>query len=181
MTLATRFSLLILAPLLLLMLACGGGVSKAFEPTAEGVALYRQGETEAAIEKFDLAIRLDSNFAPAYTDRGAAYNVLEDYERAIEDHEEAIRLNPEYATAYNNRGFARYNLNRFELALADFNEAIRLQPVYPEAYSGRALTHASLGNDSQSDTDYETAVEFGMDAEILTSDLEQAREQQLMP
>ena len=43
----------------LLVSGCGGGVSNAYAPTQEGNVFAKQGELEAAIEKFELAIGLD--------------------------------------------------------------------------------------------------------------------------
>ena len=44
------------------------------------------------IEDFDEAIRLDPQYAIAYSDRGLAYHMLGQYERAIEDFNKAIEI-----------------------------------------------------------------------------------------
>ncbi|MDR1985725.1 MAG: tetratricopeptide repeat protein, partial [Treponema sp.] len=52
-----------------------------------------------AIEDFNAALRIDPNYAAAYSNRGRAYYYKRMYDRAIEDCTAALRINP-------NHGFA---------------------------------------------------------------------------
>ena len=78
-------------------------------PTAEenylfGVAARASGDLEAALDAFDVAIKLDPSHAEAYNDRGAAYFHLGQFAPALADFEHAIALDPEYVKPYLNRG-----------------------------------------------------------------------------
>ena len=60
----------------------------------QGCRFFESGDCENAIECFDHAIGLDSQFTDAYLNRGLAFRYLEHDERAIEDFEKVIELNP---------------------------------------------------------------------------------------
>lgn len=58
----------------------------------QGIASYRNGDLTVAIADFDLAIRLDPNFADAYIDRGIALYRMREFDRAFADVAHAMRL-----------------------------------------------------------------------------------------
>ncbi len=57
---------------------------------------------DKALADFDEAIRLDPEFAGAYTGHGIAHAKLGDYAAAHADYEHAIQLNPQDHSAQNN-------------------------------------------------------------------------------
>ena len=59
-----------------------------------------------AINDFNKAIELDSNFLDAYYDRGISKQNLKDHKEAITDFNKAIELGYNYV-AYNKRSFKR--------------------------------------------------------------------------
>ena len=88
--------------------------------------ISKVNEYPRAIEDHDEAIRLDPQFAVAYTNRGNAYQNLREYPRAIEDFNEAIRLDPQLALAYVNRALAYSRLGEDTDAQHDTERAIEL-------------------------------------------------------
>ena len=48
------------------------------------------------------------DYIDAYTNRGEAYRVTDNFECAIQDYNVVIKLKPDYAGAYNNRGIIYY-------------------------------------------------------------------------
>ena len=123
-----------------------------------GVQLQQQERFEGAISEYDQAIRLDPKLAEAYTYRGNAYNLLNQYQLAIEDLDEAIRLDPQDAFAYSNRGAAYGRLNQHQLAIEDYNEAIRLDPQDAFAYSNRGAAYNRLNQYQRAIQDYDEAI-----------------------
>ena len=79
-----------------------------------------------AIEDFDRAIRIDPEFAMAYSNRGYAYLNKEQYDRAVVDCTKAINLNPGDAVAYLNRGTAYRLQGNTAEATAELEKAISL-------------------------------------------------------
>ena len=84
------------------------------------------GQHFAAIADYDIAIRLNPDYATAYYNRGNVKGDLGQHFAAIADYDIAIRLNPDYAKAYNNRGIAKALLNRTWEAKQDVRTALRL-------------------------------------------------------
>jgi len=82
-------------------------------------------------------MRLDPNYALAYTYLGSAYYFKGDYDRAIENHTQAIRLNPNLTLAYYRRG-VNYKMKRdYNRAIADLETALWLDP--DDAYAKQEL------------------------------------------
>jgi tetratricopeptide (TPR) repeat protein len=69
-----------------------------------GIGRHNEGEYDKAVADFTEAIRLDAQFAEAYSNRGGAYVNTGEYGKAIADSSTAIRLDPTLAAAYSNRG-----------------------------------------------------------------------------
>jgi len=89
--------------------------------------------------------KIDPKDADAYTNRGIAKAILEQYEAAIEDFDQAIRLDPKDVTAYYNRGIAKVSLEQYETAIQDYDQAIRLEPkLAAAAYYKRGISLLKL-------------------------------------
>lgn len=67
---------------------------------ALGVALGELGKSEAAIECFDKAIKINPDHAGAWNNKGIAFEKLEKPEVAIEAFQNSIKLNPSYGIAW---------------------------------------------------------------------------------
>lgn len=91
---------------------------------------------DGAIDDFIGAFQLDSTFAMAYNNAGAAqfYNqdidnpIKKDIEKAKEYFSQAIVLDPTLSIAYRNRGAMNLFLDLYNEALADLKIAGKLQP-----------------------------------------------------
>jgi len=120
-------------------------------------------DPKKAIEYLNNAIKLQSDLALAYNNRGNAYNGLGQQQRAIEDYSKAISLQPDLALAYNNKGIAYNNLGQYQLAIGDYNEAIRLQPDDVAAYNNRGNAYDGLGQYQRAIEDYNEAIRLQPD------------------
>ena len=76
-----------------------------------------------AIERFTQTIDNDPNSAPAYYQRGSAYQRSGGIERAIKDFSQAIALSKDYAKAYHKRGLLYLEIDEAQKAIIDFRKA----------------------------------------------------------
>jgi tetratricopeptide (TPR) repeat protein len=81
------------------MLGCAP-TRTAVDHNSRGMELYFEGKYEKAVAEFTRAIKLDPNYADAYSNRGNAYAAIGQYDLAIADHNKAIELDPEEAFLY---------------------------------------------------------------------------------
>jgi tetratricopeptide (TPR) repeat protein len=110
-----------------------------------GILYNHMGEYAAALDDFEAALGLISNFPEAYINRGNAYFYTGQIERAIADYDRAIeRRSRKRHTAYFNRGLANESLKEHEQAYADFVRANELKPDWVLA-AGRVEHYRNQG------------------------------------
>ncbi len=69
--------------------------------------MYSSNRNEEAIECYNKAIELNSNYSDAYNNKGIVLNYLNKYNEALECYDIAIEINPNYSLIYyiyNNKG-----------------------------------------------------------------------------
>jgi len=77
-----------------------------------GNTKYELKDYKGALQDYNKAIELNTNYAYAYYNRGIAKYELKDYSGAIQDFTKAIELDPNYAVTYYNRGAAKILLGQ---------------------------------------------------------------------
>jgi tetratricopeptide (TPR) repeat protein len=97
---------------------------------------------------FDKTIKLDSNNAQPYSEKGCVLKTLERYEDAIELHNKALELDDDYSLAYYYKGDCMKSLNNFTEAIKLFDKAIVLEPKEVLFYvnKGNSLNLIEDGN-----------------------------------
>jgi tetratricopeptide (TPR) repeat protein len=110
-----------------------------------GKVKYLLQKYQAAFFDFDAAIRLDTNYAIAYSNRGSArYSnniekaTFEELTRAEADFSQCISLLPTFQIAWRNRGLVRYYLGNFNEAYKDLRQSVQMNPQ-------DAIAHYQLG------------------------------------
>jgi len=96
--------------------------------------------------------------AEAYSDRGFAYFLEEEYDKAISDYDEAIRLNPKLAKAYFGRGFTYHKIGDYDKAVSDYSQAIRLNLKFADAYYYRGRVYHYKEDYDRAISDYNQAI-----------------------
>jgi len=127
-----------------------------------GKTNYDKKDYDKAIVNFTEAIRLDPNYAEAYSYRAGAYYGKKDYDKAIADYTELIRLKPD-ASSYSNRAGAYYLKKDYDKAIADYTEAARLKPD-ANTYKDRAVAYNSKGDYDKAIADYTEAIRLKPDS-----------------
>jgi len=134
-----------------------------------GNAYSEKGDQDRAIEDYDLAIKLNPQYARPYNNRGVAYQHKGDYDRAIRNFDEAIRLSPDYTDAFANRAETYQMKHDYERALRDYDDALRIDPDRKAIWNGRCWTRAIVGQLQAALTDCNKALDAQPDAATYDS------------
>lgn len=128
---------------------------QAVKSNNSGVDSYMAGRYQKAISEFNEAVRLNPKYIDAYSNRGAAYDAINNPERAVQDYTAAINLNPRMVEAFRNRACAYYDLGRFDQAINDWNSYIKVKPRNADALYRRGLCYQSNGDLQAALKDYD--------------------------
>ena len=126
----------------------------------EGVKLHYDNKYQAAIDKYNEALKLKPNFDMIYLNRGVAYAELAQYERAIEDYNKVIELNPKFFGVYYNLGITYYDLKDYNRAIQNYTKAIELNSKLDMAYMNRGNVYSDLGQYEHAMIDYNKAIKL---------------------
>jgi tetratricopeptide (TPR) repeat protein len=125
-----------------------------------GVAKYRNGDYEQALQDFDRSLALDPNFALSRYYRGVISYTYGDYNSALADLDQTIVSVPDFAFAYNDRGKVKWALQDFQGALDDFSQTIALNDHFVEAYFNRGMLKNDLGDYQGAVADLSAAIDL---------------------
>ena len=120
-----------------------------------------KGDYEKAIENYDKALELNSNFEEAWYNKGFNLGELERHAEAIKCYDKAIDLNPNYEKAWHNKGVDLGKLERHEEAIECFGNAIELNPNYEKAWYGKGVNLEKLGRKDEAEPCFQKAKELG--------------------
>jgi len=93
-----------------------------------GYAWSEMGEYEKAINSYERALQVETNYVPALTGMGDVYFELGLYEKTIALYDKVISISPEGRSSYYQRGKAYKEKGSYREALQDFHRAIRIAP-----------------------------------------------------
>ncbi len=125
-----------------------------------GVAYWRKGDLDLALDAFDRCLSLDHNYSIAFNNLGSVYlsKFLEtkeqgDLEKSLQYFEKAIELDPEYASAYNGLGAAYSQLGNLDGAIQSWEKAVTINPELAFSLYNLGLAYLSRG-DKEKALDY---------------------------
>lgn len=91
-------------------------------------------------------IRVDPNFAEAYSNLGNALKELGDLRAAVQFYNKAIKLKPRFADAYNNLATAHMQLGQIDEAKETYRMALVLDPKLIDAHNNLGNLHKAVGD-----------------------------------
>lgn len=119
---------------------------------AKGDALSRLDTPEGykgAIEKYDLALKIDRRSKKAWTCKGLAMRMLshdkDNLMEALRCHNRALKIDPKYGVAWVNKGNVLFNLGMAEEAIKCYDKSIDLDPDYTVAWVNKGEMLVKLG------------------------------------
>jgi poly-gamma-glutamate capsule biosynthesis protein CapA/YwtB (metallophosphatase superfamily) len=111
----------------------------------EGFELQKEGSTEAAIERYRAALRLDPNHVPTLYELGWSYWVLGRWADVVEVWERALELEPDFADAAKIREHLPQVRANLDLVERSRSARPALPPALPQPTS---TIHFALGGDT---------------------------------
>jgi tetratricopeptide (TPR) repeat protein len=93
-----------------------------------GQARGEARDDDGALEDFNKAIELGTNFGVPYTNRGMIYSDRKEYDRAIAEFDKAIELDATHPIPFESRGRTYWLLGDVKRAAADYEKALSLNP-----------------------------------------------------
>lgn len=126
----------------------------------KGSVLIKLEAYVEAIKEFDLAIKIDSMFSPAYAQRAKCFAATGNTIAAIKEINKAIMINPKSSEAYSEWGYILINMAKYSEAIPVFDTAITLSPHIASFYIGRGCAYGMLGNNSKSILDHTYGIQL---------------------
>jgi tetratricopeptide (TPR) repeat protein len=128
--------------------------SEAQAHAAQGLALARSGQDEAALGEFNQALALDPYNAQALYGRGLIYQAHNQHDFAIADFSAASGLNPQKAEPLLARAISYLALDKPKEAAADMDEASQSDPNNAQVWATRGLAYERLGDRTKAAASY---------------------------
>lgn len=117
-------------------------------------------EYDKAIKYCNKAIKLESDFGPAYGVRASCYAHLGDDDRAIEDCNMAITVSPALSYSYSLRARLLFQRGDYTNALSDCSKAIELAPWESYSYGLRGWIYSQQGEGDKALVDLSKVIEM---------------------
>ncbi len=101
---------------------------------------------DTAVQAFQKAVQLDSEYFEAFINLGFAYGKLGQPKYAVCAYEQALRITPDSAQTHADMGFMLTKLGQLQDAQMSLETALRLNPELAQAYSDLSLVHQRRGD-----------------------------------
>src|SRR5437867_6659742 len=131
-----------------------GAPDNAEEHRKKGALLNEQGNYDAAIPEFHLALRLMPDLARAHLGLGAALQGKGDLDGAIAEYRTVLGVHPDDPDAHNNLGTALQRKGDLEGAIAEYRTALRYRPDDVLSHFNLAPALSAHGQTNEPITEY---------------------------
>ncbi len=117
----------------------------------KGRLLEHAKNLDRAIQVYQHALQIDSNYAPAVMSLGYAYSTAGEQERAIAQMQRYIRLVPDAADPRASYADLLFRVGKYAEALTQYEESLKIKPDYWYSHSQIGRIYLVLGrlNDAQ--------------------------------
>ena len=115
-------------------------------PFSFGLCLLNEGSNVDAIEAFNIAIKIDSSFLPAWINIATAFQKEGNYKEAQQATEKVLRLDPDNSDAHLSLGVIHTHLGNLDQALACTLRSRELRPDNPITHRRLAGIYKNLGH-----------------------------------
>ena len=126
-----------------------------------GWKCFEQGDHEMALRRFQMAIRHDPNFAPAYFGAAYVYTAEGKLDEAIKYYRETLKKDTIYVLTYANLGYALLQQGKFPEAIQMLNKALDIDPKCSEAHLCFAKYYAYNQDWKDAEQSVNKAIKYG--------------------
>ena len=126
-----------------------------------GLAFYRLGQKEKALENYALSLQHKPNNANVYSNMGIIYFERKDLNKAQEVYEKAVQINPRFVDARRNLGSVFAQKKEFNKAIAQFKEALKYDPKNPTIHQYLGFVYRDMGDNASSQQWLQKAAALG--------------------
>ncbi|MEW5761227.1 MAG: tetratricopeptide repeat protein, partial [Candidatus Thermoplasmatota archaeon] len=102
---------------------------------------YSYGNLKNALEFYDKAIRLKSDYGEAWLNKGSVLDDLERYNEAIEAYNKALSILPKNEMGWYNKGVIYLHLKSYQDAINSFDEATNINSKYEKAWNNKGIAY----------------------------------------
>lgn len=133
-----------------------------------GIAYHQMLQFELARKYYELAVKLDHNYAEALNNLGTVYYARKNYRRAISQYKKAIRVAPQTASFYGNIGMAYFKRKNYKEAGESFQKAVAIDPgVFEHRGSfGVILQEQSVTGEERAKFHYSLALTYAKGGQV---------------
>ena len=122
--------------------------------------IYSNRNNPQALQFFDNALRVDSNYLEAREFKGVFYKRRGEFDKAFQVYRDIIIRNPDYSNAYFDMGMIYLEMDSLPKAYTHFDLAIKTDPIFVKAFYWRGVASEKQGNLAAALGDYKQA--YGM-------------------
>ena len=123
-----------------------------------GVCRQETGELEMAVQSFERALEIKSDFADAHYNLGLTLQKLNQLDAAIKSYKETLSIEPNYIKVHNNLGAIYLELGQMDNAIKSYDNVLIIQPDNAEAHHNLGNTLNELGKLDDAIKSYEQAL-----------------------
>jgi tetratricopeptide (TPR) repeat protein len=128
-----------------------------------GYALAAKGQTAEAIEHYQKALEINSDYAIADVNLGKIFLNEGRLDKAGEYFQQSVKINPDSAEVHNDLGILFAAQGRITEAAEHYQQAIQLNPDFAEVYNNLAILCASQGRFVEAVQCYQKALKIKPD------------------
>jgi Flp pilus assembly protein TadD len=123
-----------------------------------GIAYYKLGRLDEAIQAYRDALQSSPDYAEAHYNLGVALLATGRVDDAIGAYQAAMRSNPRHAAARYNLSLALESAGRTQEAMEQYYETIRISPDFAEAHNNLGILLFDQGRIAEAIVQFSTAV-----------------------